>query len=135
MFSDNKKSRTLTEVTSNQNIIAKGTSIVGDLTSEGDFRIDGSVEGNIKTKGKIVVGKTGVINGSLQAVDGYFEGRFKGQLNLSGTLTLKSTADIEGEVEVAKLTVEPGAVFNVSCAMKGYKKDAKQYAEKQKQAG
>jgi len=123
MFSDNKKSRQVAEVSSTQNIIAKGTKIVGDLASDGDFRIDGAIEGSIKTTGKVVVGKSGSVNGTLHATDAYFQGSFSGKLVLSGTLTLKSTAIIEGEVEVGKLAVEPGAAFNVSCAMKGYKKN------------
>ncbi|WP_405294353.1 polymer-forming cytoskeletal protein [Algibacter sp. Ld11] len=125
MFSDNKKNKKMAEATSNQNIIAKGTTIVGDLKSDGDFRIDGTIEGNIKTPGKVVVGKSGSIKGSLEGTDAHFEGDFTGKLTLTGTLTLKSTANIEGDVIVGKLAVEPGATFNVSCAMQGYKKELK----------
>lgn len=123
MFSDTKKDKSMTEGTSNQNIIAQGTKIVGDLTSEGDIRVDGLVEGNIKTTGKVVVGKNGKIKGTLQGTDAHFDGMFDGKLALSGTLTLKATAHIEGEVVVGKLAVEPGATFNVSCIMKGAVKE------------
>ncbi|HMC00941.1 MAG TPA: polymer-forming cytoskeletal protein [Flavobacteriaceae bacterium] len=123
MFSENKKEKPPTEGTSNQNIVSKGTKIVGDLISEGDFRIDGLVEGNLKTSGKVVVGKSGYIKGTLQGTDAYFEGKFSGKLALSGTLTLKTAAYIEGEVVVGKLAVEPGATFNVTCVMKGTVKE------------
>ena len=123
MFSDNKKEKQMVENTSSQNIISQGTKIVGDFNSEGDFRIDGILEGNIKTNGKVVVGKSGVIKGTLQGTDAYFEGRFSGKLALSGTLTLKAAAHIEGEVVVGKLAVEPGATFNVTCVMKGSVKE------------
>ncbi|GAA3565742.1 polymer-forming cytoskeletal protein [Snuella lapsa] len=123
MFSDNKKEKQMVEGASSQNIIAQGTKIVGDLTSEGDFRIDGVVEGNVKTSGKVVVGKAGLIKGTLQGTDAYFDGKFSGKLTLSGTLTLKSSAHIEGEVVVGKLAVEPGATFNVTCVMKGSVKE------------
>ncbi len=119
MFSENKKDKQMTENTSNQNVIAQGTKIVGDFNSEGDFRVDGTIEGNIKTTGKLVVGKEGYIKGTLQGTDAYFEGKFSGKLSLSGTLTLKASAFIEGEVVVGKLAVEPGATFNVTCVMKG----------------
>tara|TARA_R110000868_G_scaffold241813_1_gene497315 strand:+ start:1318 stop:1740 length:423 start_codon:yes stop_codon:yes gene_type:complete len=119
MFSENKKNKRMEELTSSQNIIAQGTKILGDLNSEGDFRIDGSVEGNIKTSGKVVVGKSGSIKGTLQGTDAYFEGKFSGKLTLSGILTLKDSAHIEGEVVAGKLAVEPGATFNVTCIMKG----------------
>ena len=123
MFTDNKKDKKMVENTSSQNIISQGTKIVGDFNSEGDFRIDGIIEGNIKTTGKIVVGKTGFIKGTLQGTDAYFEGKFSGKLGLSGTLTLKSSAHIDGEVVAGKLSVEPGATFNVSCIMKGTVKE------------
>ncbi len=123
MFSDNKKDKPASEGLSSQNIISQGTKIVGDFNSEGDFRIDGTIEGNIKTTGKIVVGKSGYIKGTLQGTDAYFEGRFSGKLGLSGTLTLKASAHIDGEVFVGKLATEPGAIFNVSCIMKGAVKE------------
>lgn len=123
MFSDTKKDRQNAELISSQNIISNGTKIVGDLISEGDLRIDGTIEGNLKTPGKVVVGKSGMIKGTLNGTDAHFEGKFSGKLNLSGTLTLKSSAHVEGEVVLGKLEVEPGATFNVTCTMKGAVKE------------
>lgn len=122
MFSsDSKKPKqqATMETSTQQNIIAQGTKIVGDIASQGPFRIDGTVEGNVKTSGKVVVGKTGFIKGTLQGENADFEGKFSGKLILSGTLSLKGTAHIEGEVHVSKLAVEPGATFNATCSMKG----------------
>ncbi|MCT4630178.1 polymer-forming cytoskeletal protein [Winogradskyella sp.] len=122
MFSsDNKKPKNALrmETSTQQNIIAHGTKIVGDIASQGPFRIDGTVEGNVKTSGKVVVGKSGFIKGTLQGENADFEGKFSGKLILSGTLSLKSTAHIEGEVHTSKLAVEPGATFNATCSMKG----------------
>ena len=132
MFSDNKKDRHMVESTSNQNLIAQGTKIVGDLSSDGDFRIDGTIEGNIKTSGKVVIGKSGIVKGTLQGTDAHFEGKFSGKLALSGTLTLKTSAFVEGEVVVGKLAVEPGATFNVTCAMKGTVKEMNNGGQQQR---
>jgi len=123
MFSNDKKEKQMVESSSSQNIIAQGTKIVGDFNSEGDFRIDGTVEGTIQTTGKVVVGKAGFVKGTLQGSDAYFEGGFSGKMTLSGTLTLKASATIEGEVVAGKLAVEPGANFNVTCSMKGTVKE------------
>lgn len=131
MFSDNKKDRQNFDLISSQNIISKGTKIIGDLISEGDLRIDGTIEGNLKTPGKIVVGKSGVVKGTLDGTDAHFEGKFSGKLTLSGTLTLKSSAHVEGEVVLGKLEVEPGATFNVTCAMKGAVKENHSKGEQQ----
>ncbi|MBW1293936.1 bactofilin family protein [Aquimarina litoralis] len=121
MFSDNKKGKDQgpTDFSRNQNKISEGTKIVGDVISEGGFRVEGTIEGTFKTTGKVVVGKSGYIQGTLQCSDADFEGKFSGNLEISGTLSLKPTAHIEGEVSVGKLAVEPGATFNASCVMKG----------------
>ena len=119
-----------------QNMITQGTTLNGDIISEGDFRVEGTINGSLKTSGKIVVGKTGMIDGSIDAENADFEGGFTGKLKLSGKLTLRSSAYIEGEVEIGKLAVEPGATFNATCSMKGgvkelNKSETKEAAEKQ----
>ncbi len=133
MFSDNnKKGKMTTDNTSQQNIIAQGTTLVGDITSKGAFRIDGTIQGTLKTPGKVVVGKSGIINGTFEGANADFEGKFSGKLKLSGTLSLKSSAHIEGEVEVGKLAVEPGATFNAVCSMKGAIKELNKGEQQQR---
>ncbi len=121
MFSDNKKGKdnNTGDFSKNQNRISEGTKIVGDIISEGGFRLDGTIEGTFKTTGKVVVGKSGYVLGTLECSDADFEGKISGKLLISGTLSLKPTAHIEGEVITGKLAVEPGATFNASCVMKG----------------
>lgn len=114
MFSDKK---TTQEPTKGQNRINEGTVIKGDISSNGFFRIDGAIEGNVTTPSKVVIGKSGSINGTLTCENADVEGSFEGKLNVSHTLTLRATATIEGEVEVGKLAVEPGATFNATCKM------------------
>ena len=77
MFSDKKTNKQIIDGNSSQNIISQDTTIIGDLSSSGDFRIDGVIEGNIKSTGKIVVGSTGFIKGTLQGTDAYFEVNFR----------------------------------------------------------
>ena len=122
MFSDKKPRETETPG-SGQNRINDGTKLKGNVSSNGYFRIDGIIEGNVKTPSKIVIGKTGVVIGTLSCEHADIEGKVKGILDIEGTLSLKSTANIEGEVLTGKLAVEPGAVFNATCLMKGSKKE------------
>jgi len=118
MFSDNKRSKVITDFTSSQpNRIEKNTKIKGDITSEADFRIDGKLEGNLSTSGKVVIGKDGEIKGKVECVNADIEGNFNGELRVKDLLSLKSSAIIDGTVVVAKLSVEPGATFNASCDM------------------
>ncbi|PVW15115.1 bactofilin family protein [Marixanthomonas spongiae] len=128
MFSD-KKERSAQEPNSGQNRINKGTTLEGDVVSEGFFRIDGTINGTIKTPSKVVLGKSGLIKGTLTCENADIEGKFEGSLDVSGTLSLKSTAHIEGEVVAGKLAVEPGATFNASCVMKGSHKEKQSKTE------
>lgn len=100
-----------------RNTIAKNTSIIGDIKSEGDFRIDGSIEGTIKTNGRVVIGLEGSIKGTVECTNADIEGSFSGKLVVSQLLSLKKTAKISGEVFINQLLVEPGALFNATCVM------------------
>ncbi|MCB0455491.1 MAG: polymer-forming cytoskeletal protein [Aequorivita sp.] len=117
MFSDKKEKKMAAEPGSAQNRINEGTKLKGDISSTGFFRIDGVIEGNVKTPSKVVLGKTGVIIGTLTCENADIEGKFEGNLQVSGTLSLRSSAVIEGDVTVGKLAVEPGATMNASCVM------------------
>jgi len=119
MFSDNKKPRAMNEIGGQPNRIERNTKIKGDIVSEADFRIDGKLDGNVKTSGKVVIGKGGYIHGKVECVNADIEGSFNGELIVTDLLALKASALIEGTVSVAKLSVEPGATFNASCSMKG----------------
>ena len=109
----------MNEIGGQPNRIEKNTKIKGDIISEADFRIDGKLDGNVKTSGKVVIGKGGYIHGKVECVNADIEGSFNGELLVSDLLSLKASAVIEGTVSVAKLAVEPGATFNASCTMKG----------------
>ena len=118
MFSENKKKgKSTTSSTTQQNRIVQGTKIVGTVVSDGGFRIDGEIEGDIKTEGKVVIGPTGKVKGTLTCANADVEGGFNGKLIVKETLSLRSTATIEGEVFINKLAVEPGATFNATCTM------------------
>ena len=102
-----------------RNILAKNTKIVGDLSSEGDFRIDGVLEGTLTTKGRVIIGVDGSIQGKVFCDNADIEGKFSGELKVNKMLTIKSSASISGDVILGKLSVEPGASFNATCKMKG----------------
>jgi cytoskeletal protein CcmA (bactofilin family) len=114
------------------NVVAKNTAIIGDIISEGDFRIDGTLEGNIKTKGRVIIGVSGSVKGKIDAVNSDIEGKFSGDLLVQETLTIKATAVISGDVVIGKLSVEPGATFNASCSMRGAIKELNNPNEQQK---
>jgi len=118
MFSD-KKSKAPAVIGNQQNRITEGTTITGDISTKAGMRIDGNVTGNIKTPSKVVLGETGIIKGTLECENADIEGKFSGNMTISGTLTLRATAQVDGDVVAGKLAIEPGAAFNATCVMKG----------------
>ncbi|WP_440879679.1 bactofilin family protein [Tenacibaculum sp. C7A-26P2] len=129
MFSKDSK-KPGERVVSERNVIGGNTKIVGEIVSEGDFRIDGTLEGNIKTNGRIIIGEAGLVKGKAECTNADVEGKFAGDLQVSNVLTVKATANITGEVIIGKLSVEPGATFNATCSMKGAVKELKKNEQK-----
>ena len=121
MFSNKNNNNKIKMENSNQskerNIVSQGTKIIGSISSEGDFRIDGILEGDIDVKGKLVVGKKGEVEGKIKASNLDVEGKVKGNVFISNLLFLKNTATINGDIKTSKLSIENGAVFNVNCNM------------------
>lgn len=117
MFSDKKEKRATSEPSATQNRINEGTKLKGDISSSGFFRIDGTIESNVKTPSKVVLGKAGEIIRTLSCENADIEGKFEGNLQVTETLTLRSSAVIEGDVTVGRMAVEPGAAMTASCIM------------------
>lgn len=99
------------------NMIGKGTSIKGDIRSDGDFRVDGILQGSIQSNGKIVVGVSGSIDGDVTCQNADISGQVKAIIKVKELLSLKATSRLTGEVYTSKLAIEPGAKFSGTCNM------------------
>ena len=106
-----------TEVTAAINLIGVGTEIKGDIVSNGDIRIDGSLTGNLNTTGKLVIGETGKINGEIVCKNSEVLGEIKGKIKVGELLSLKATSRIFGDINTKKLAIEPGSKFTGNCNM------------------
>ncbi len=115
--------------TTSINLIGAGTVIEGDVRSNGDIRIDGTVQGKVVSKAKVVVGSTGMIEGDVSCQNSDLSGTVKGKMSVSELLFLKSSAKIIGDIVTGKLVVEVGATFTGSCNMGPVIKDIK-YVDK-----
>lgn len=132
MFSDKNKKP---DFSKEQNKIAQGTTLKGDIESEGSFRIEGELIGNLNIRGKVVIGESGVVDGEVICENADIEGTFKGRLKVNTCLNLKGTAHISGEVITDQLIVEAGASFNATCQMSGAVKTLEDGRKKSKQQG
>lgn len=113
-----KKPKSYTDLLGKTNRIVEGTTIVGNIVSLADFRLDGKLTGNFSCKGKIVIGPAGGVKGDIICKNADIEGFFEGKIQVIDILNIKSKAIIHGEVICGKLSVEPGAEFSASCIMK-----------------
>ena len=103
------------------NIISEGTVIKGDISSAGDIRIDGTLNGNIEAKGRLVIGPKGKVEGEVNCNNIEVSGYIKGKITVSELLNMKSSAKINGDIIAGKLSVEPGSLFTGTCTMGGEK--------------
>ena len=115
MFKENQKVQQ--ELNNSTNQIGKGTSLIGDLEAYGNIRIEGKIKGNIKTKSKVALGKSSIIDGNILAQNAEIEGEVKGRVEVTEILVLKPTAVVHGDIITNKLIVESGATFNGACQM------------------
>src|SRR5512147_1218629 len=99
------------------NQIGVGTEITGDVTTNGDIRFDGILTGNLKTKGKVVIGETGSVKGEIICKNSVLEGKVEGKISVSELLTLKATSSLLGDIITRRLAIEPGAKFSGNCSM------------------
>ena len=99
------------------NLIAAGTRISGELVSDGDIRIDGELIGNLESKGRLVIGASGKVEGEIKCKSCEIAGTQKGKLFIAELLTLKASSVVSGEMVTGKLSIEPGAYFMGTCTM------------------
>lgn len=100
-----------------RNIIGQGTIIKGDIESSGDFRIDGQLTGSIKVGGRLVIGPSGNVDGTLVCQNADISGRVKAKMKVDELTVMKGTAVIEGDLETGRITIEVGAWFKGKCEM------------------
>ena len=110
-------SRSSDKATGAVNAIGQGSIIKGDIITEGDLRIDGTLTGSITTKGRLVVGETGLVEGEVICQNALISGTLKAKIQVHELLSLKSSANLLGDIITNKLAIEPGANFTGSCSM------------------
>tara|TARA_B110000014_G_scaffold153654_1_gene107555 strand:+ start:529 stop:981 length:453 start_codon:yes stop_codon:yes gene_type:complete len=127
MFKTNKENQNKLKTNINSpdrlNRIVEGTTIEGQINSESNIRIDGFLKGTINTKGRLVLGPEGKIEGDITCNNADIEGVLNGTINVKELLTLKASAKLQGDISTTKLSIEPGAVFSGSCSMGGILKN------------
>ena len=105
------------ESSTSSSIIGKGTSVEGNIDTNGNISVEGEVKGNVVSKSKVALGPSSYVEGKVLAANAIIAGEIQGSVEITELLTLKPTAVIHGDIMTNKLIVEAGATFNGSCRM------------------
>ncbi|HMH34117.1 MAG TPA: polymer-forming cytoskeletal protein [Puia sp.] len=119
MFNAKSKSDELGQApaSTSTSLIGAGTSLKGDISSNGDLRIDGTLVGNIHCTAKVVIGANGVVEGDISGQQADIMGKVSGTIKVKDLLQLKANCAVNGNLYAAKLQIEPAASFNGQCHM------------------
>jgi cytoskeletal protein CcmA (bactofilin family) len=98
-------------------LISAGTTFQGDVISDNDLRIDGTINGNIRCNAKIIVGPTGFVDGNIEGQQADITGKVKGNIIVKDLLQLKGEGNIQGNITAGKLQIDPTTTFNGYCQM------------------
>jgi len=107
-----KKEDLLTNDNDAETIIGESVQVKGHFESNGNIIINGSLEGDIKTKGAILVGEKSKINANIEAEEMVIKGEINGNLKINGYLSIKELAKIIGDIECVQISIEKGAEIN-----------------------
>lgn len=100
-------------------LISAGTTLNGDITSDNDLRIDGTIRGNVYSTAKIIIGSTGFVEGNIDGQQADITGKVMGNITVKELLQLKGQCSVQGNITAEKLQIEPTATFNGQCQMAG----------------
>ena len=94
-------------------LLSAGMQVTGDIVSDGEFQIDGTLSGDIRCA-RLTVGESGKINGSVVADECLIHGEVVGQIK-SESVTLSRSSRVEGDVLHDMLAIEPSARLDGHC--------------------
>lgn len=99
------------------NVLSAGTVLTGNLVTDDDIRIDGVIEGNIVSRGKIIIGSNGSVTGDIECYNLDLMGKIAGNVQCYEVVVLRSSANMIGDIKTQTIEIEPGARFSGSCTM------------------
>lgn len=114
MFKDQKKD---TDVKQAETIIGASVKVKGNFHGDGNIIIEGEVEGSVKTKNFLLIGKSAKISADVTAKDARVGGKVSGNIKVQGYLEIESSARINGDILAKELSIEKGAILNGTCHM------------------
>jgi cytoskeletal protein CcmA (bactofilin family) len=106
-----------------ENVLGRSLVVHGDLKADGAFRIDGTVEGSVVSKGAVFIGESGVVRGDVSGSDVVIAGQVTGNVACAGHLEIVATGRVEGDLDAQSVRIDTGGVFRGTSRMAGPAKE------------
>ncbi len=94
-----------------------GCVIRGELEFKDSFRLDGRVEGKVRSSSELVIGERGVVEGEIEVARALIGGEVRGSLRATGQVVLHATARVWADIHTPALVMEEGAFLEGRVAM------------------
>jgi len=117
MFNKEKSSASEKSYSNSATLISSGTTLKGDVKSENDLRIDGTIQGNVYSSSKIIIGPSGFVEGNIEGANADITGKVTGNISVKELLQLRAESNVNGNISATKLQIDPTAMFNGKCQM------------------
>ena len=117
MFNKEKTTQIDRSIVNSATLISAGTTLNGDVSSENDLRIDGTILGNVRSSAKIILGASGTVEGNIEGQQADITGKVIGNITIKELLQLRGACNVQGNISADKLQIEPTATFNGQCSM------------------
>lgn len=112
MFNKEKTPQAEKAFSNSATLISAGTVLQGDVKSDNDLRIDGTIHGNVFSKAKVVIGPSGFVEGNIEGVHADISGKLSGNVVAKELVQLRTKSQVAGNITAASLQVDAGAIFN-----------------------
>lgn len=106
-----------------ETIVGESVKLKGNLKSDGDIIINGSIAGDVKTKASVQVGTSANVVANIKAANVQVSGVVQGNIEARETLQISETGKVYGDITVGVLVVSPGALFSGKCTMPETKRE------------
>lgn len=98
-------------------VIGTGMRVIGDVESNGVLKIDGTIDGSVRSAQQLLLGKTGVINGDVYAVDAILGGAVVGTILVADRVEIQGTSSVQGDIHTKSIVVFEGGMINGAVRM------------------
>ena len=98
-------------------IIAAGMTVTGDIDSAGVVKVEGRVEGSVRTARQVLIGRQGEVKGDIETREAVIGGRVEGTITASERVDVQATASVNGDIHTKSIVVQEGGKINGSVKM------------------